>query len=88
VGQKHPNAWGLYDMFGNVSELTQDWFKEGYDTSNPAADPQGPATGFGHVVRGISWELPFAGRFRYDAGPDSRYDFIGFRLARELRTTK
>jgi formylglycine-generating enzyme required for sulfatase activity/beta-lactamase regulating signal transducer with metallopeptidase domain len=82
VGEKQPNAWGLYDMFGNVAELTSDWFQES-DDATTAVDPQGPATGFGHVVRGSSWDLPFSPRLRFDAGNDAKYDFIGFRLVRE-----
>jgi formylglycine-generating enzyme required for sulfatase activity len=53
VGQKRPNPWGLYDMHGNVWEWCQDWF--GDYAGGFALDPQGPATGWGHVVRGGGW---------------------------------
>ncbi len=58
VGEKKPNAWGLYDMHGNVWEWCQDWFSEGYYANSPADDPSGPTTGSDHVVRGGLWRRP------------------------------
>src|SRR5690242_18442372 len=43
VGQKKPNAWGLYDMQGNVRELVEDWYGRDYYRNSPDVDPTGPA---------------------------------------------
>jgi formylglycine-generating enzyme required for sulfatase activity len=45
VGQKKPNAWGLYDMEGNVREWVEDLYARNYYSSSPAADPTGPQAG-------------------------------------------
>lgn len=54
VGQLKPNAWGLYDMLGNVWEFCQDFHSmSAYEkTTEPVSDPTGPARGGGHVMRG------------------------------------
>ena len=55
VGGKLPNAWGLYDMHGNVREWVQDWWDEDYYNSSPRVDPPGPTSGSYRVFRGGGW---------------------------------
>lgn len=83
VGEKTPNAWGLYDMIGNVFEWCQDRY--GQYPENPVTDPAGPNAGNSRVVRGGSWDsFPEACR---SAARDSRLPNtvsgdLGFRLVR------
>lgn len=53
VAQKQTNAFGVYDMLGNVREWVADWY--GPYNAAAAVDPKGPATGEFHVSRGGSW---------------------------------
>jgi formylglycine-generating enzyme len=55
VGQKSPNAWGLYDMHGNVAEWCHDNYGENYYQQKEGQNPHGPAAGDKRVLRGGSW---------------------------------
>jgi formylglycine-generating enzyme required for sulfatase activity len=82
VGQKRANAWGLYDMHGNVSEWCSDWY--GDYPSGSVTDPAGASSGFVRVCRGGSWSYPAASArsaVRSGHPPGYRGSFLGFRVA-------
>jgi formylglycine-generating enzyme required for sulfatase activity len=83
VGQKKPNAWGLYDMHGNVWEWLQDWMNDKYYGESPPVDPKGPVSGVARVVRGGGWDDSADGcRSAHREGrlPGNRYTPLGFRV--------
>ena len=84
VGLKLPNAWGLYDMYGNVLEWCQDWHGS-YGKETVVIDPTGPASGEHRVLRGGSFVFPpgiVRSAVRAISLPDHRSVNVGFRLAR------
>jgi formylglycine-generating enzyme required for sulfatase activity len=91
VGLKKPNAFGLFDMHGNVYEWCHDYYKVDYYNESPEEDPQGSPSGGSRVMRGGSvfylsasgnWPSRSAYRGREDTG--NYYYYVGFRVVREL----
>ena len=85
VGEKKPNAWGLYDMSGNVDELGLDW----YGPLAYGLDPKGPASGKFRVLRGgdyYLYESSCRSSSRSSTSSDADWRLNqGFRLARPLQ---
>ena len=82
VAGKRANAWGLYDMSGNVWEWCWDRYGE---SSGSSTDPVGPQSGVNRVWRGGSWGTsPAYARLanRSESTPDERYGYLGLRLVR------
>jgi formylglycine-generating enzyme required for sulfatase activity len=95
VGQKKPNGFGIYDLYGNVSEWCEDVYSPTYYKTSPAADPPGPASpgkDVKRVIRGGSWKSS-ADQCRATARQGERTgdtdacfstDFCGFRCVRRI----
>ncbi len=97
VGTKAPNAWGLYDMHGNIFEMCLDWYSSGADyratfapgwaSGKPTIEPVGPSSGTQHVYRGGDYynsasRLRASYRYTWSTfGDDFKYCHNGFRLA-------
>ncbi len=84
VGEKSPNAWGLYDMHGNVREWCLDWFDSRYAAQSPTIDPRGTPSGLARVLRGGAWNADAAAcrsAARHYHAPTYRDFATGFRVA-------
>ena len=82
TAQKRENAYGLFDMLGNVWEWVADWYGSDYYSTSSGLDPSGPTSGTMRVLRGGSWLNPprlirFSDRGRSD--PDARFNYFGMR---------
>lgn len=88
TGQKKPNAWGLYDMLGNVPEFVQDWYDATYYSTSPATDPPGPSSGQTIITRGGNFFFSTRdARVSARRGSDKRDSpspINGFRVVREV----
>lgn len=89
VGTKQPNAWGLYDMHGNVMEWVQDRYDEDYYAKSPMTDPAGPDSGSFRTTRGGGWRNTVGGARLLRSTTRAHYDQsfntldLGFRVARQ-----
>ncbi len=84
VGQKKSNAWGLYDMHGNVWQWCSDWYQT-YGSSKET-DPQGPMSGTERVLRGCGWFFESdtcRSASRLSRSPDFQRNSVGFRVVVE-----
>ena len=87
VATKSPNELGIYDMSGNVWELCQDWYGEGYYKRSPKTNPKGPSSGSYRVRRGGSWGSNdcYSNHCRVSNrgvfAPGNHFDGVGMRLA-------
>jgi formylglycine-generating enzyme required for sulfatase activity len=87
VGSFPPNAWGLHDMHGNVWEWVEDCYQDSYNGAPSNGSARSPPNCSLRVLRGGSWlNIPRVLRsaFRGRLPPDSRVNYVGFRVARTL----
>jgi sulfatase modifying factor 1 len=91
VGQKQPNACGLFDICGNLWEWCNDFYRVDYYSESPSTDPKGPDAGQTKVVRGGAWRFSAQrcrSGYRYNENPGYAdvcfgYDIYGFRCVRK-----
>ena len=89
VGRFPPNAFGLYDVSGNVWEWCTDYFDGDYYSDSPRVDPRGPESGDERVIRGGSWMCSenYCSGYRVAArshtGADSGLNNLGFRCVKD-----
>ena len=87
VGEKNPNAWGLYDMHGNVCEWCSDWYDSDYYANSPVDDPMGATSGMARVNRGDGWNFIASycrSACRHGYTPGARILNLGVRVSRAL----
>lgn len=80
---KMPNAFGLYDMLGNLWEWCEDYYDSGYYKQGPSSDPPGPSSGKARAIRGGAWTRPeedCRAASRHDLPPGARNHDVGFRV--------
>jgi formylglycine-generating enzyme required for sulfatase activity len=85
-GSYAPNAWGLFDMHGNVAEWCSDWYDAAYYGNSAKENPQGPKEGKLRVVRGGAWNSSGAGLRsgrRSGYNPSLRLTSVGFRCVKD-----
>ena len=92
VGQKLPNPWGIFDLYGNVWEWCNDFYKVDYYQESPEKSPKGPEFGDNKVLRGGSWDSEAnqcRSSYRYNEVPGYTdicigYDIYGFRCVKNV----
>jgi formylglycine-generating enzyme required for sulfatase activity len=87
VGSYQPNAFGLYDMHGNVWEWCSDFYAENYYKLTASIDPKGPVSAKRHVIRGGAWDAPAYKCRSADRNcrkPTTNETYIGFRVVLDI----